>query len=146
MPLNFTGLSTAVAQAFIETGDFIRGHNLELLGDLLDSGVRVALVYGDRDYQCNCEPLHIRSILSTLKKHYANRIRFLSGLGGEQISLAIQSSSSASFRAAGYASISTNGSYIGGVVRQHGNLSFSRVFDAGHQGMPRSLFFLPPPH
>jgi hypothetical protein len=55
VPLNFTGLSTAVAQAFVETGDFIRGHNLELLGNLLDKGVRVALVYGDRDYQCNCE-------------------------------------------------------------------------------------------
>ncbi|KAL7893039.1 Alpha/Beta hydrolase protein [Trichoderma sp. SZMC 28014] len=108
VPLNFTGLSTAVAQAFVETGDFIRGGNLKVLGDLLNSGVRVALVYGDRDYQCNW-------------------------LGGEQISLAIQSSSSASFRAAGYASISTNDSFVGGVVRQHGNLSFSRVFDAGHQ-------------
>ncbi|KAL6890098.1 Alpha/Beta hydrolase protein [Trichoderma evansii] len=73
-PLNFTGLSIAVAQTFVETGDFIRGHNPVLLGGLLDSGVGVALVYGDRDYQCNC-----------------------------------------------------------GVVRQYGNLSFSRVFDAGHQ-------------
>jgi hypothetical protein len=26
-----------------------------------------------------------------------------------------------------------NDSYIGGVVRQYGNLSFSRVYDAGHQ-------------
>ncbi|KAL9483353.1 hypothetical protein ACSS6W_002142 [Trichoderma asperelloides] len=108
VPLNFTGLSSAVAQVFLQTGDFIRGHNLELLGRLLDSGIRVALVYGDRDYQCNW-------------------------LGGEQISLAIQTSSSAGFRSAGYASISTNDSYKGGVVRQHGNLSFSRVFDAGHQ-------------
>lgn len=57
VPLNFTGLSTAVANVFFETGDFIRGHNLELLGGLLDSGVRVALVYGDRDYQCNCQSL-----------------------------------------------------------------------------------------
>ncbi|RFU78906.1 carboxypeptidase s1 a [Trichoderma arundinaceum] len=76
VPLNFTGLSSAVAQVFLETGDFIRGHNLELLGGLLDSGVKVALVYGDRDYQCNW-------------------------LGGEQIGLAIQSSLSAGFRAAG---------------------------------------------
>lgn len=86
------------------------------------------------------------SILLTLEDQYANRPPLsLLGLGGEQISLAIQSSSSASFRAAGYASISTNDSYVGGVVRQHGNLSFSRVFDAGHQGMALSLFFLPLP-
>jgi hypothetical protein len=38
----------------------------------------------------------------------------------------------ASFRAAGYASIKTNNSYVGGVVRQHGNVSFSRVFESGH--------------
>lgn len=90
--------------------------------------------------------VYFHSIFMTVKKQYTNAIPFLSGLGGEQISLAIQSLSSESFRAAGYASISTNDSYIGGVVRQHGNLSFSRVFDAGHQGMLRSLFSLPPPH
>ncbi|KAL7892937.1 Alpha/Beta hydrolase protein [Trichoderma sp. TUCIM 5745] len=33
---------------------------------------------------------------------------------------------------AGYASLNTNSSYIGGLVRQHGNVSFSRVFEAGH--------------
>ncbi|KAJ7347264.1 Alpha/Beta hydrolase protein [Mycena albidolilacea] len=108
VPLNFTGLSSAVDQAFIATGDFIRGHNLEILGQLLDSGIKVALVYGDRDYQCNW-------------------------IGGEQVSLAIQSASSTGFGAAGYANISTNDTYVGGVVRQYGNLSFSRVFDAGHQ-------------
>lgn len=90
--------------------------------------------------------VYFYSELLAVKKHYADRISSLAGLGGEQISLAIQSSSSARFRAAGYASISTNDSYVGGVVRQHGNLSFSRVFDAGHQGMLRSLFSLTPPH
>jgi hypothetical protein len=39
----------------MSTGDFVLGKNLQLLGDLLDQGVKVALVYGDRDYQCNCE-------------------------------------------------------------------------------------------
>jgi len=38
------------------------------------------------------------------------------------------------FRAAGYEYIHTNRSYSGGVVRQHGNLSFSRVFESGHDG------------
>ncbi|KAJ7265059.1 Alpha/Beta hydrolase protein [Mycena rebaudengoi] len=100
VPLNFTGFSNSVNQAFTGTGDFIRGHNLEILGQLLDSGIKVALVYGDRDYQCNW-------------------------MGGEQMSLAIQFSSAADFSVAGYANISTNDTYDGGVVRQYGNLSFS---------------------
>lgn len=37
------------------TGDFVLGKNLAALGELLDQGVKVALVHGDRDYQCNCE-------------------------------------------------------------------------------------------
>lgn len=37
-----------------------------------------------------------------------------------------------SFRAAGYADIHTNTSYNGGLVRQHGSLSFSRIYQAGH--------------
>lgn len=41
-------------------------------------------------------------------------------------------SAAASFRQAGYTNIQTNSSYKGGLVRQHGNVSFSRVFDAGH--------------
>jgi carboxypeptidase D len=56
------------------------------------------------------------------------------GYGGEQVSLAIQSRVSDRFRKAGYAKIQTNASYVGGYVRQYGNLSFSRVFDAGHEG------------
>lgn len=39
----------------MSTGDFVLGKNLEILGNLLDQGVKVALVYGDRDYQCNCK-------------------------------------------------------------------------------------------
>ena len=37
-----------------------------------------------------------------------------------------------SFRATGYASIATNSTYDGGLVRQHNRISFSRVFQAGH--------------
>jgi hypothetical protein len=39
---------------------------------------------------------------------------------------------SAAFSAAGYADIITNNTYVGGQVRQYGNLSFSRIYDAGH--------------
>lgn len=39
---------------------------------------------------------------------------------------------STAFTAAGYADIITNNTYVGGQVRQYGNLSFSRIYDAGH--------------
>ena len=108
VPLNFTGFSTAVSNGFIATGDFVRGGNLEALGRLLDRNIKVALVYGDRDYQCNW-------------------------IGGEQVSLAINSTFSTGFHAAGYTPILNANGSTAGVVRQYGNLSFSRVFDAGHE-------------
>lgn len=40
------------------TGDIARGGFLEDLGDLLDRGVQVVLMYGDRDYIGNCKGPH----------------------------------------------------------------------------------------
>jgi hypothetical protein len=57
----------------------------------------------------------------------------LIGIGGEAVSLAIPWSQQEQFNDAGYTGIRTNNSYIGGQVRQHGNLSFSRVYQAGHE-------------
>ena len=54
-------------------------------------------------------------------------------IGGEAVSLAINYSSTAQFHSAGYAPIQVNDSYVGGMVRQYGNLSFSRVYEAGHE-------------
>lgn len=65
-------------------------------------------MYGDRDFVCNW-------------------------IGGEEISLAIDYSGTEMFLAAGYSPI-ISAIGIGGMVRQHGNLSFSRVFQAGHEG------------
>ncbi|KAI4729111.1 alpha/beta-hydrolase [Aureobasidium sp. EXF-10728] len=106
--LNFTGYSAVIAQEFEVAGDFVKGDNLGALGRLLDRGVKVSLLYGDRDYQCNW-------------------------FGGEAISLAINSSISSSFKEAGYTDLETNASYTGGLTRQYGNLSFTRVFQAGHE-------------
>lgn len=39
---------------FGATGDPAR-YDLSHLGKILDSGLNVAMVYGDRDYRCNCE-------------------------------------------------------------------------------------------
>lgn len=107
VPLNWTASSLQVATRLImATGDPAR-HDLSYLGRVLDAGVNVALVYGDRDYRCNW-------------------------YGGENASLHIPHAASDAFGRAGYAAIETNSSYEGGMVREHGNLSFARVYQAGH--------------
>ncbi|KAL8687080.1 MAG: hypothetical protein Q9218_006646 [Villophora microphyllina] len=112
VPINYTQSTNGVYEAFNSIGDYartdIRGGQIQDLAYLLDNGIKVALMYGDRDYACNW-------------------------LGGEATSLKIPYSQSPSFNSAGYAPITTNASYTGGLVRQHGNLSFSRVFQAGHE-------------
>lgn len=110
--LNYTENSAQVINAFVATGDYERQEMVPKLASLLDAGVRVGLMYGDRDYICNW-------------------------LGGEAVSLSLASSSSKfsyqdRFPSAGYAPIIVNDTYIGGVVRQFGNLSFSRIYQAGH--------------
>ena len=108
VPLNWTQSSGAVSDAFRSIGDYPRPGWIEDLAYLLDNGIKVTLAYGDRDFACNW-------------------------IGGEAVSLAINYSNTQNFQSAGYASIQTNDSYVGGLVRQYGNLSFSRVFEAGHE-------------
>ncbi|KAL8990839.1 MAG: hypothetical protein Q9177_000605 [Variospora cf. flavescens] len=107
--VNYTESNSAINNAFVQTGDYVRGNQISQLAYLLSLGVRVALVYGDRDYICNW-------------------------LGGEAVSFSIaaQSPAYAPFHSAGYADIVVNSSYVGGAVRQYGNLSFSRIYNAGH--------------
>ncbi len=110
-PVNYTQTNLQVITAFTSTGDYERQALIPNIAALLNAGVRVGFMYGDRDYICNW-------------------------LGGEAISLAVAAQTSPAyaslFPAAGYAPIIVNTTYIGGVVRQYGNLSFSRIYDAGH--------------
>jgi carboxypeptidase C (cathepsin A) len=109
VPVNFTNNGcNGPCAAFQKTGDYVRGGFVEDIGQLLDAGIKVHLVYGDRDYAC-------------------------SWFGGEAISLAVQYSNMDQFARAGYANVLINSSYIGGLVRQYGNFSFTRVFQAGHE-------------
>ncbi|MCJ1465486.1 hypothetical protein MMC07_004104 [Pseudocyphellaria aurata] len=107
--VNYTETNRAVVDAFAQTGDYERGDQISQMGSLLSMGVRVALIYGDRDFICNW-------------------------VGGEAVSFSIaaQSPNHSPFYSAGYASIVVNSTYVGGAVRQYGNLSFSRIYDAGH--------------
>ena len=77
VPINFTAAALNVALNFRSTGDPACGGLLEDIEFVLDRGVKVALVYGDRDFAC-------------------------SWIGGERVSLAIPYASKANFEAAGY--------------------------------------------
>jgi len=109
--VNYTESSNAVFYDFANTGDEI-SYVLSDLAFLLSKNVRVALIYGDADYICNW-------------------------LGGEAVSLQLAQVApypyTLNFGVAGYADIVINETYVGGEVRQYGNLSFSRIYDAGHQ-------------
>ncbi|OQE35434.1 hypothetical protein PENCOP_c013G01551 [Penicillium coprophilum] len=111
-PVNFTDQATNVAHAFSLTGDNVRGEYVDSLARALDAGVRLSLIYGDRDYACNW-------------------------LGGEALSLSIPYKSQASFQRAGYTSVhgiqrDEKGEVPRAYVRQHGGFSFVRVLDSSH--------------
>lgn len=101
-----------MSDAFHSIGDYPRPGWLEDLAYLLEHGIKVALAYGDRDYACNW-------------------------IGGEAASLAIDFAYTSEFHAAGYEPITvataSDADFMGGLVRQFGNLSYSRVFQAGHE-------------
>ncbi|KAJ3579125.1 hypothetical protein NPX13_g1434 [Xylaria arbuscula] len=107
VPVNFSANAPVVAQAFSSTGDNVKGGSLEALASILDAGVSVTMMYGDRDFACNW-------------------------LGGEATSHAIPFSHSQHFSSAGIDDISMPGYPVGAQVRQAGNLSFIRVYSAGH--------------
>lgn len=120
VPVNFTANSATVVSLFIgATGDFFRAAGLKKVNYLLQSGVKVAMVYGDRDFRCNW-------------------------IGGEQLSLNAQWRGAERFKSSGYENIKADDCGTnGGVVRQYGNLSFSRVYEAGHDVafyQPRTAF------
>ena len=107
VPVNHSFASQAAARGFSATGDIMRGGLVEDMAYILDQGVRVAMVYGDRDYACNW-------------------------VGGEAASLKVPWRHSADFEAAGYAPLVISPLHSGGLTRQYGNFSFTRVYQAGH--------------
>ena len=108
VPVGWNPNSQVVNNAFFDfTGDVFKYAGIDNINLLLANNVNIALVYGDRDERC-------------------------SWLGGETISLAANWSGTDAFKSAGYAEMHTNASYVGGLTRQYDGLSFTRVFQAGH--------------
>ena len=105
--LNYTESNDDVYYAFQKTGDFVYPNFLSDLETILNNSVRVALYHGDADYICNW-------------------------FGGQAVSLQVDYVHSAEFRAAGYAPFIVDGTEYG-EVRQYGNFSFMRIYEAGHE-------------
>lgn len=89
------------------TGDFVYPNFLVDLESIVSSGVRVGLFYGDADYICNW-------------------------FGGEAVSVALNYTNSKEFAAAGYQAFKW-GDQQYGEVREYGNFSFTRIYEAGHE-------------
>ncbi|ETI22620.1 hypothetical protein G647_06696 [Cladophialophora carrionii CBS 160.54] len=104
---NYTSSNNDVYYAFQQTGDFVYLNFLSDLEQILNSSVRVTLVYGDADYICNW-------------------------FGGEAVSLATQYEHSAEFQKAGYVPFVVDGVEYG-ETREYGNFSFTRIYEAGHE-------------
>lgn len=141
--VNYTESNPVVQSAFIATGDEVRGMSLYDLAGLLRSGVHVAFIYGDADWICNwlggeAVSLALAGLLpdfpSSTHSSAASQSSVSATIATPPISAPTGQNGSyaAKFPAAGYADIVVNSSYVGGVARQFGNLSFSRVYDSGH--------------
>lgn len=89
--VNFTWSSNLLLNRFLyATGDLARRAGLEDLKYLLDTGIKVTLIYGDSDYRCPW-------------------------LGAEQLSLAAIWTGATAYGKAGYGKVRVNNSYVGGV-------------------------------
>ncbi|KAJ2965353.1 hypothetical protein NQ176_g10660 [Zarea fungicola] len=91
-PINYTMNSNTVFSVFSATGDLYRSQTIPRLAALLNKGIRIGFIYGDRDYIC----------------HW---------FGGEAVSLELAKAAGGQyltrFPAAGYSPIIVNSSYIG---------------------------------
>ncbi|KAI0016528.1 Alpha/Beta hydrolase protein [Xylariomycetidae sp. FL0641] len=106
--INYTSTSSnQIWEGFDYTGDFEYPELLTDLEAIMATGVRVALFYGDADYICNW-------------------------FGGEAVSLQLNYTHAKEFAAAGYEPFTVDGTEYG-VVRQYGNFSFARIYEAGHE-------------
>ena len=52
MAVNWTSGSSVVSEAYRRVGDFARPGWIQKFAYLLDRGIKVAFIYGDKDYLC----------------------------------------------------------------------------------------------
>ncbi|PFH61396.1 hypothetical protein XA68_17448 [Ophiocordyceps unilateralis] len=115
LPVNLTEFSRTCFEEFEKTGDGVRRH-MPAIASLLDLGIPIAMVYGDRDWICNWRG----QVSKAIKHTQADRF----------------------FNHSGYTDIEDDGKVVG-QVRQQGLLSFTRLFQASHfasASQPESSF------
>lgn len=133
--VNYTESSRYVQEGFIATGDSIYGGMTQDLAYLLSNNIRVALIYGDADYICNWYGGQAVSLaVAALLPDYPSfqQEPAIASASSGAVAAATATPYATGFPAAGYAEIVVNNTYVGGAVRQYGNLSFSRVYNSGH--------------
>ena len=116
VPVNFTYDSNVITAIygfptpyqFAGTGDAFRQLGMANIEYLLANGIKIAMIFGDRDYRCPW-------------------------IGGEATAKAANWKNQKGFLAAGYEEIQgLSNNALRGLVKQYGQLSFSRVMDSGH--------------
>ncbi|KAG9690797.1 alpha/beta-hydrolase, partial [Aureobasidium melanogenum] len=108
VPVMFSQNAASVQSNFVAiTGDAARFDGMRALDQALTAGVRAAFVFGDRDTRCNW-------------------------LNGEAVTNTASWPGKQHFSTAGYENTKINSTHIGGLTKQFQNLSFTRVFQAGH--------------
>lgn len=105
--LNYTQSNDDIYYAFARTGDFAYPIFIEDLEEIIDSGIRVSLFYGDADYICNW-------------------------FGGEAVSNQLNYTHATEFSKTGYVPFTVDGQEYG-EVREYGNFNFLRIYEAGHE-------------
>jgi hypothetical protein len=71
VPLNFTISSAGIVNTFFTvTGDPFKV-TIDTINEVAESGIKVALIFGDRDYRCNCK---FYDILLLCAKAYPSRV------------------------------------------------------------------------
>ncbi|KAI9692041.1 MAG: hypothetical protein M1820_009576 [Bogoriella megaspora] len=104
--VNFSSSNGAVGTAFGTTGDDGREEGvIEAVKKLLQQGIYFMQYAGDADYNCNW-------------------------LGGQVVSYEIDAPG---YTDAGFTNITTSDGIVHGQVKQAGNYSFVRIYDAGHE-------------
>ena len=119
--------SDQIWTGFTYTGDFSYRRYITALERVLNNGVRVALIYGDAGrYHSFLSMIYAIHVLTFPLDYICN------WFGGEAVSMEIEYEHAKEFRPAGYVPFMIDGEEYG-EVRQYGNFSFLRVYEAGRE-------------
>lgn len=121
---NYTRTNYNIYSIFGVTGDFVYPNFLIDLQEILDSGVRVALFYGDAGSYWWYASAGVK--LTDFQDYICN------WFGGEALSKQVGYKNQAEFNESGYTPFVVDG-FEYGATREYGNFSFTRIYESGHE-------------